>query len=94
VLNNDGGGIFHFLPQVDFPEHFERHFGTPHGLDFVALASPFGVPALRVTSADALATAVAAPTTGPRLIEVRTGREGNAALHYRVRAAVAAAIGG
>src|SRR4030065_704963 len=35
VLHNDGGGIFHFLPQADLPEHFERHWGAPPGRDFV-----------------------------------------------------------
>jgi 2-succinyl-5-enolpyruvyl-6-hydroxy-3-cyclohexene-1-carboxylate synthase len=35
VVNNDGGGIFHFLPVAEAPgarDGFERFFGTPHGL--------------------------------------------------------------
>lgn len=94
VLHNDGGGIFHFLPQAGFPEHFERHWGTPHGLDFVSLARAFGIEAERVETRAALAAAVAAAPAGPRLLEVRTDRSANFALHRRLREAVAAALAG
>ena len=38
VLNNDGGGIFSFLPQAGYTDNFEQLFGTPHGLNFEAAA--------------------------------------------------------
>src|SRR5438067_4872595 len=34
LLNNDGGGIFHFLPVASQRDAFEEHVATPHGLDF------------------------------------------------------------
>jgi len=91
AVNNNGGGIFHLLPQEGLPQ-FERHWGTPHGLDLTAVAAGFGIDAERVSDADRLAMLVAIPPTRPALIELITDRTENAALHRRVRAAVAKAI--
>jgi 2-succinyl-5-enolpyruvyl-6-hydroxy-3-cyclohexene-1-carboxylate synthase len=97
VVNNDGGGIFHFLPQasdrhVPFPI-FEELFGTPHGLDFSRIASAFGVPSRRVEDPDELSKLIAEPGTGPLLIELRTDRQSNVGVHLRIRDAVRAALG-
>lgn len=79
VVNNDGGGIFSFLPQARLPRHFERVFSTPHGLSFVPVAQAMGLPALRVDSEERFVAALTAPS--PSLVEVQTDRAQNVAIH-------------
>ncbi len=43
IINNDGGGIFSFLPIAKSTDIFEAYFGTPHGLNFSHAAAMFGV---------------------------------------------------
>ncbi len=95
VVDNDGGGIFSFLPQSRFPGSFERVFGTPHGRDLAALAAWHGLGYERVTDAVRLPAAVAEAigAGGVRLVHVRTDRAANRALHDRLREAVHAAVG-
>ena len=80
LANNDGGGIFSLLPQADFPGYFERHLGTPHGLDFAGIVRAFGVEHHLPATVEELGGLIAAPTDGPRVIEVRTNRSESAAL--------------
>lgn len=86
VINNDGGGIFSLLPQgaAVEPAHFERLFGTPHGLDIVNVATTYGATHTLVSTGAELATAVAT-YGGVRIVEVRTDRAENAALHTKLR---------
>jgi 2-succinyl-5-enolpyruvyl-6-hydroxy-3-cyclohexene-1-carboxylate synthase len=91
VVNNDGGGIFHFLPQADH-EHFERHFGTPHGLSLSRIANSFGVEAGTVDDMTAVTEAVAKPTDRPRLVEVLTDRSANVEIHREIEQAVRDAL--
>jgi 2-succinyl-5-enolpyruvyl-6-hydroxy-3-cyclohexene-1-carboxylate synthase len=93
VVDNDGGGIFSFLPQAASvePERFERIYGTPHGLDLVAVAAAFGVQA-RATDDPGPAVAEALASGGVHVLVVRTDRTANVELHRRVNAAVAVAI--
>ena len=89
VLNNDGGGIFSFLPQAAYPEQFETLFGTPHGLDFEGAVGMFGGRFERVKTWDAFRTALAASSAGGwHVIEVPTSRDRNVVLHREVWAAV------
>ncbi|MEX2548909.1 MAG: 2-succinyl-5-enolpyruvyl-6-hydroxy-3-cyclohexene-1-carboxylic-acid synthase [Nitriliruptoraceae bacterium] len=94
VVDNDGGGIFSFLPQAGFEGSFERVFGTPHGRDLSALARWHGLGYERVTDAARLPAAVgeAIEAGGLRLVHVRTDRADNRALHEELRTAVHAAL--
>jgi 2-succinyl-5-enolpyruvyl-6-hydroxy-3-cyclohexene-1-carboxylate synthase len=93
VVDNDGGGIFSFLPQAtSLPtERFEQLFGTPHGTDLVALATAHGIPATEAHTPAELASAVA--EAGTRLVLVRSRRAANVDDHERLNAAVTSAIG-
>jgi 2-succinyl-5-enolpyruvyl-6-hydroxy-3-cyclohexene-1-carboxylate synthase len=89
VLNNDGGGIFSFLPQAQY-EEFELLFGTPHGLRFEHLAALHECDYLLIERADDLGAAV--DHEGVRIIEARTDRAANVVLHERMVEAVRAAL--
>jgi len=93
VVDNDGGGIFSFLPPVTAvaPDRFERLFGTPHGLDLVALAAAYGVTARRVTDVG-LAVTEALAEGGVHVLVVGTDRAANVAVHGRLNAAAAMAV--
>lgn len=94
VLNNDGGGIFSFLPQADHPEHFETLFVTPMGLDFSHAVRLYGGSYTSVDSwaqfRDALSGGLA--EEGLSVIEVRTDRKRNADLHRVVWQSVSRAL--
>ncbi|MBU1865625.1 MAG: 2-succinyl-5-enolpyruvyl-6-hydroxy-3-cyclohexene-1-carboxylic-acid synthase [Actinobacteria bacterium] len=93
IVDNDGGGIFHFLRQAGFPDVFERHFGTPHGLDLVTAARALGVAATLVEDAGALRSAVSRVPDAPGVVVVRTDRRANVEVHRTILNAVAAALG-
>ncbi len=94
-INNDGGGIFSFLPvAADAPDAFEPLFGTPHGLAFAHAAALFGLdyaaPETPVDFARCYRDALAREAS--TLIEVRTDRAANASLHRALLEAVRAAL--
>jgi 2-succinyl-5-enolpyruvyl-6-hydroxy-3-cyclohexene-1-carboxylate synthase len=96
VVDNDGGGIFSFLPQADLPAHFEELFATPHQVDLSALGLFHGLPVTDVRRADELVPAVeeALARGGIRILRVRTERRDNVERHRAVFQAVADALGG
>jgi 2-succinyl-5-enolpyruvyl-6-hydroxy-3-cyclohexene-1-carboxylate synthase len=92
VADNQGGGIFSFLPQAtQLPaERFEQLFGTPHDTDVEALAAAHRVPANTVERADELVDAIGRP--GPSVTRVVTERAENVRVHNELNAAVAASL--
>jgi 2-succinyl-5-enolpyruvyl-6-hydroxy-3-cyclohexene-1-carboxylate synthase len=90
LLNNDGGGIFHFLPVATQVDAFEEHVATPHGVDFARVAALYGFVHERPISPADLKAAVEISIADGKstLIEVRTNREQNLALHRRIADAV------
>jgi len=91
VVDNDGGGIFGFLPQAEVlpSDEFEALLGTPRGVDTAKAADLFGLPHQRLESLSDLPVALAA---GTGLIELDVARDGNAELHRRLATAVGSAL--
>jgi 2-succinyl-5-enolpyruvyl-6-hydroxy-3-cyclohexene-1-carboxylate synthase len=101
LVNNDGGGIFSFLPQaatdrpeVGLPEHYEALFGTPHGIDVGPIVGALGGEHLLLGPGQ-VGPAIRASTARPgvRVLELRTERRRNVELHRACVAAVGQAIG-
>jgi len=100
LIDNDGGGIFSFLPQarttdpaVGLPDHYEELFGTPHGIDVGPIVTALGGEFSEVTTAtlgDALAGSIGRP--GVQVLRHRTDRARNVELHRESASAVAAAL--
>lgn len=88
LFNNDGGGIFEYLPQKGTP-YFDYLFATPQGVDFEGAARLYGVDHEVITSYDRFNEALTESLgrEGIQILEIKTGRETSCALHrkYTVR---------
>ncbi|HEY4602227.1 MAG TPA: 2-succinyl-5-enolpyruvyl-6-hydroxy-3-cyclohexene-1-carboxylic-acid synthase [Cerasibacillus sp.] len=83
LMNNNGGGIFSFLPQSQDNKHFELLFGTPLHIDFKHAVQMYGgtyrVPKTIETLRKELNESY--ERAGLTVIEVRTDRTENSAWH-------------
>ena len=86
LLHNDGGGIFEFLPIAGERDVFEEHVATPHGLDFAHAAALYGGGHTHADSLGSFREQLDAALTdgGTSIIEVRSDRAANLALHRRM----------
>ncbi|WP_163101132.1 2-succinyl-5-enolpyruvyl-6-hydroxy-3-cyclohexene-1-carboxylic-acid synthase [Peribacillus alkalitolerans] len=94
IVNNDGGGIFSFLPQSSEKDYFEQLFGTPHGMDFSHAIEMYGGKYHRAESWDDFEARFrqAFEQKGLRVIEVNTEREENVTKHRELWEIVAREI--
>lgn len=86
--NNDGGGIFQYLPQKG-TDDFDYLFNTTQGIDYSGLATMYGLDYVKVTTNAELELAMKQyiGTEGIHIIEVPTSKEISRELHkvYRVQ---------
>jgi 2-succinyl-5-enolpyruvyl-6-hydroxy-3-cyclohexene-1-carboxylate synthase len=95
VINNNGGGIFSFLPIAEQRDLFEPYFGTPQNVSFEHAAQMFNLDYHKPTSMAEFATTYQTAVSSDRsmVIEVATERQENYALHAALREQITAALG-
>lgn len=84
VINNDGGGIFQFLPLAMNTESREKLLETPHGCNFEHAAAQFGLDYQVIASLAELEKTLAQRSSKPRVLECKTSREANFVLHTQI----------
>jgi 2-succinyl-5-enolpyruvyl-6-hydroxy-3-cyclohexene-1-carboxylate synthase len=96
LVNNEGGGIFDFLPVAGIPERelYDAHVATPTGLDFGRAAELYGLHHELAEDVRGFRGALerALVARHASIVEVRTPRAGNVALHRRIWEATARAL--
>ena len=89
VIDNNGGGIFSFLPQAQTLDEakFEKIFGTPHDANIKMLAQAHQINTHELTNISDLAEVLS--QRGPWLARVVTDRHENVKVHERINQMVA-----
>ncbi|WP_078379284.1 2-succinyl-5-enolpyruvyl-6-hydroxy-3-cyclohexene-1-carboxylic-acid synthase [Sutcliffiella halmapala] len=90
LINNNGGGIFSFLPQSKIEQHFEALFGTPMDMDFEHAVKLYdGNYSIVQTWKEFKSELVASLSNkGLNVIEVPTNRKENEQTHRKLWNAV------
>jgi 2-succinyl-5-enolpyruvyl-6-hydroxy-3-cyclohexene-1-carboxylate synthase len=94
VCDNNGGGVFNFLPQVEHQDVFEEIFATPLGLDFAQIARLYGLVYSPVHERSGLEPAIAdaIDKAAPTMVVVRFKRDDSVSGHRLCWEAAAAAL--
>ena len=89
VIDNNGGGIFSFLPQAQKLDEakFEKIFGTPHDANIKMLAQAHQINTHELTNISDLAEVLS--QRGPWLARIVTDRQENVKVHERINQMVA-----
>ena len=79
LINNNGGGIFSFLPQSEHPQHFELLFGTPLNINFEHAVKMFNGKYNKIATWDQLGTLLKQShhQKGIHVYEIETNRDRN-----------------
>ena len=82
--NNDGGGIFEYLPQKG-TKHFDYLFSTSQGLDYGGAAKLYDCGYTKISSPDELGSVLnkVSSESGVHIIEIPTNREYSRELHKK-----------
>lgn len=91
IVNNQGGGIFSFLPIAEHGDVFEPCFTNPHSWRFEHAAAQFNLDYIRVENKEAFEASLRAALERRTslVLEVAVGRDGNVRAHRRCYADVA-----
>ncbi|MEK3887683.1 2-succinyl-5-enolpyruvyl-6-hydroxy-3-cyclohexene-1-carboxylic-acid synthase [Bacillus sp. FSL K6-3431] len=86
LLNNDGGGIFSYLPQAGEPKHFDVLFGTPTGLNFEHAVKLYHGQYTKINDWESFRVAIldTGIDKGLNVIEVPTDRAENTNSHRQI----------
>jgi 2-succinyl-5-enolpyruvyl-6-hydroxy-3-cyclohexene-1-carboxylate synthase len=82
IINNQGGGIFSFLPIAEKQEFFEKYWAAAHSWHFESAAKMFNLPYLTLTDSSQLVRLFREEKT--TIIEFKSSRAANCALHHGI----------
>jgi 2-succinyl-5-enolpyruvyl-6-hydroxy-3-cyclohexene-1-carboxylate synthase len=87
VINNKGGGIFHFLPISKCDDVFEKYFATPHDFTFKGTCETFAIDYYKADTKEAFTESyhLAVKKALPVVIEVCTDRKDNFTLRRKIK---------
>jgi 2-succinyl-5-enolpyruvyl-6-hydroxy-3-cyclohexene-1-carboxylate synthase len=83
LINNNGGGIFSFLPQSQHPKNFEMLFGTPLDIEFEHAVKMFNGKYSKINNWDHFDTVIrqSQENKGINVYEFNTNRDSNLKEH-------------